>query len=58
VNQFIVQFLGKISKIAQMNEKELYNLLQEIIGTNQYEQKKTESIKYLDETSNSFEPHV
>jgi len=44
--------IGRINKIAQMSERDLYNLLQEIIGTNQYEAKKIESIRTFDQISN------
>ena len=43
--------IGKISKIAQMNEEELYSVLQEIIGIKQYETKKNDAVKFLTETS-------
>ena len=46
--------IGRITKIAHMSEKELYNLLQEIIGTNQYENKKGESMKTFDQISNQI----
>jgi len=37
-----------------MNERDLYHLLQEIIGTNQYETKKVESLKTFDQISMFF----
>ena len=41
---------NQIKKIAMMSEEQLYELLKEIIGTKQYDEKKKESIIILDKT--------
>ena len=38
--------------MAQMREEELYDLMLEITGVNQYEHKRAESMKLLEETGN------
>lgn len=43
---FILQ--GKVKRIAQADEQALYELLTEIIGTKQFEDKKQESLDLVD----------
>lgn len=49
VNPYNIVPQGKVNKLSMMNEEELYELLQEITGIKQFQMKKIESFKYLEE---------